>query len=144
MPPVSPAPAILPLVFDTLSGNVRRFVQGVGVLCGAESVALAVARPQEGFVLATYTFGSGEVPASTARFLEQYGHLLRGVVVSGSYHWGERFGRAGDLIAGQYRIPLIARINKAGSAADRETVAGWLRAEAAERGSGRNMYGTLD
>jgi len=119
-------------------------VYGVQALCGAEVTALAAARPQAGFVLATYTFGSGEVPASTARFLALHGHLLRGVVVSGSYHWGERFGRAGDLIAGQYRVPLIARINKAGSAADREAVAGWLRAEATARGSGRSMYGTLD
>ena len=139
----APGPVLLPVVFDSLTGNIRRFVQAVQQRCGTEIAAVPGAAPVQGFVLATYTFGSGQVPESTARFLARHGHLLRGVVVSGSFHWGENFGRAGDLIAAEYGVPLIARINKSGNAADREAVAGWLRAHAAQN-EPRSRYGTLD
>ncbi|MGY2896541.1 class Ib ribonucleoside-diphosphate reductase assembly flavoprotein NrdI [Deinococcus sp. UYEF24] len=137
---------LLPLVFDSLTGNVRRLAHGVQQLCGAEVHEIRGAAPPGGFVLMTYTFGTGEVPASTAQFLALHGHGLRGVVVSGSFHWGERFGRAGDVIAAQYGVPLIARVNKSGNAADRETVAGWLLAQAHTEGqrAKRSFYGTLD
>ena len=67
----------------------------------------------------------------TRRERETNSMLLRGVVVSGSFQWGTTFGRAGDLIAAEYRVPLIARINKSGNAVDRETVAAWLWTEGA-------------
>ena len=120
----------LHLAFESLTGNVRRFVGAVQALHPAQAFDLSAqdkAAPASPFVLLTYTFGRGQVPPRTARFLEAHGHLLRGVVVSGSFHWGEHFGRAGDLIAAEHRVPLIARINKSGSAADREAVAAWLR-----------------
>ncbi|WP_288481902.1 class Ib ribonucleoside-diphosphate reductase assembly flavoprotein NrdI [uncultured Deinococcus sp.] len=118
------------LAFDSLTGNVRRFVGGVQAAlpdCALDAQPVQAAQPTEDFVLFTYTFGTGQVPATTARFLEQHGGRLRGVVSSGSFHWGDNFGRAGDLIAARYGVPLIAKINKGGTAQDRETVAAWLR-----------------
>ena len=64
-----------------------------------------------------------EVPESTARFLERYADGLRGVVSSGSFHWGAHFARAGEQISGRYGVPLVAKLNKSGSEADAQVVA---------------------
>lgn len=82
--------------------------------------------PEEPFLLVTYTFGRGDIPVSTAGFLELHASGLRGVVSSGSFHWGENFALAGDTIAARYNVPLVAKINKSGSEVDRRTVAEWL------------------
>ncbi|GHF94029.1 protein NrdI [Deinococcus piscis] len=119
------------LIFDTLTGNTRRFAHKVADLTGVEVVALADADPRAPYLLLTYTFGSGAVPESTAAFLGQHSHWLRGVVSSGSYHWGESFGRAGDVISAQYRVPYVARVNKSGNAEDVRRVADWLQTHAA-------------
>lgn len=117
------------LIYDSLTGNVRRFAGALAAELGlSEPQPLNAAQPDQGYLLLTYTFGTGEVPGSTRRFLAQHGHLLRGVVSSGSYHWGPNFGRAGDLIAAEYGVPLVGKINKGGTAADREQVAAWIRA----------------
>ena len=121
------------IVFDSMTGNVRRFAAGVQVLVGGPGVFdLRLERPAgdahlSEYLLITYTFGTGDVPATTARFLAQHAAGLRGVVASGSFHWGDNFARAGDHISRQHRVPLVAKINKAGTAADREAVAAWLR-----------------
>ncbi|MFC6618851.1 class Ib ribonucleoside-diphosphate reductase assembly flavoprotein NrdI [Deinococcus radiophilus] len=116
------------LIFDSMTGNTRRFACKVAGLTGLEAVALADADPHQPYLLLTYTFGSGAVPDSTASFLGQHGALMRGVVSSGSFHWGDSFGRAGDMIAAQYGVPYVARVNKSGNAADVQAVADWLGA----------------
>lgn len=114
--------------FESMTGNVRRFLAKVVERVGVELRDLKTApAPTEPFVLMTHTFGRGEVPIQTARFLDAHGALLRGVAVSGSYHWGENFGRAGDVIARQYGVPLIVRVNKSGDDGDAERLAAWLR-----------------
>lgn len=123
------------LVFDSLTGNVRRFATALAREAGGlpvGSVRDAPPAPGEGFLLLTYTFGSGQVPDSTAAFLRLHGGGLRGVVASGSYHWGENFGRAGDRIAAQFGVPLVARLNKGGTAADRAAVLAWLAGQSKE------------
>ena len=77
-------------------------------------------------LLLTYTFGTGEVPKSTDRFLKAHAAGLRGVVASGSYHWGHNFARAADLIAAEYGVPIVAKLNKGGTTADRQEVLRWL------------------
>lgn len=122
---------MLQLIYDSLTGNVRRFAQAVAQDIGEIDVLDARQQaPRHEFLLLTYTFGTGEVPASTQQFLQAHGHLLRGVVSSGSYHWGHNFARAADLIAAEYRVPVVAKLNKGGTAADREWVVAWLRAQA--------------
>lgn len=119
---------MLQLVYDSLTGNVKRFAQALAPELG--EVELLDARqdcPQREFLLLTYTFGTGQVPDSTRRFLQSYGSLLRGVVSSGSYHWGTNFARAADLIATEYRVPVVAKLNKGGTAEDRLLVLDWLR-----------------
>lgn len=117
------------LIFDSLTGNVRRFAQAVAREAGGlhvQSVTDPPPAPDQAYLLLTYTFGQGQVPDRTALFLRAHSAGLRGVVASGSYHWGVNFGRAGDRIAKAYGVPLVARLNKAGSAADRAQVRQWL------------------
>ncbi|MFC6659467.1 class Ib ribonucleoside-diphosphate reductase assembly flavoprotein NrdI [Deinococcus multiflagellatus] len=95
-----------------------------------DGIRMSHGAPAGPYLLLTYTFGQGQVPASTQAFLAQHAAGLRGVVASGSYHWGAHFARAGTLIAAQYGVPLVARLNKGGTAADRAQVTAWLRAQA--------------
>lgn len=120
------------LVYDSLTGNVRRFARQVQQdflsRYGQELCLLDLRQsvPSENYLLLTYTFGTGAVPQTTADFLQQHASGLRGVVASGSFHWGSDFGRAGDVIAQQYGVPFLARLNKSGSEQDREVVLQWL------------------
>lgn len=114
------------ILFDSMTGNVRRFSYRLADTCGVPAFDLRAHAPAGPFLLVTYTFGRGEVPESTARFLERYAGGLRGVVASGSFHWGAHFARAGDEIAGRYGVPLVTKLNKSGSEADAQAVAGWL------------------
>lgn len=127
------------LVYDSLTGNVRRFTRGVQQeflnRYGLELPLLEVQRGAPGgdYLLLTYTFGEGEVPRSTARFLAEHSAGLRAVVASGSFHWGPNFGRAGDIIAHHYSVPFLVRLNKAGNQKDKETVIVWLARELASQ-----------
>lgn len=115
------------LIFDSLTGNVRRFTQQIhSRLVHLDVTELARGTPKGHFLLLTYTFGTGEIPESTKAFLNKHGHFLCGVVASGSYHWGNNFARAADLIAEQYNVPVVAKINKSGQYADLEKVVHWL------------------
>lgn len=123
------------IYYESMTGNVRRLIARVQARVQVRAHDLRFESPHAPYLLFTYTFGRGEVPGQTARFLESHAGLLRGVVVSGSYHWGETFGRAGDHISAQYGVPLVARVNKSGSDADAETVAAWLRERRPEAGA---------
>lgn len=114
------------LAYDSLTGNVRRLARELAGALGTEVVDVRAQAPERTYLLLTYTFGTGQVPDSTRRFLAQHGHLLRGVVSSGSYHWGQNFARAADVIAQTYGVPVVAKVNKGGTAADRARVLAWL------------------
>lgn len=117
------------LIFDSLTGNVRRFTQQIhGRLTHLTMTELARGTPRGDFLLLTYTFGTGEIPESTKVFLNKHSHFLQGVVASGSYHWGKNFALAADLIAEQYNVPIVAKINKVGQCTDLEKVVQWLNA----------------
>lgn len=124
---------MLTLVYDSLTGNVRRFAQGL-----ADELTLPLSRVQDGppageFLLLTYTFGTGEVPAGTRAFLQAHAQGLRGVVSSGSFHWGVHFARAADRIAAEYHVPVVAKLNKGGTGTDHQAVVAWLKAQDTQR-----------
>jgi protein involved in ribonucleotide reduction len=126
---------MLQLVYDSMTGTVKRFTQQLVQELGEVDVIDACQQvPQREFLLLTYTFGTGEVPTSTRQLLNNHAHLLRGVVSSGSFHWGTNFARAADLISAEYHVPIVAKLNKGGTAEDRRSVLSWLR----------RMNGTLD
>lgn len=119
---------MLQLVYDSMTGNVRRFAQSVAQEFGnVDLLDVRQHAPQREFLLLTYTFGTGQVPSSTKNFLLVYGPLLRGVVASGSFHWGTNFARAANLIAAEYHVPIVAKLNKGGTQADLKQVVAWLR-----------------
>lgn len=83
------------LIFDSLTGNVRRLADRVArQVGGVEVLDLRQHTPGADFLLLTYTFHRWTVPDSTQAFLTRHGHRLLGVVASGSYHWGDHFARA--------------------------------------------------
>ncbi|MED4892459.1 MULTISPECIES: class Ib ribonucleoside-diphosphate reductase assembly flavoprotein NrdI [Heyndrickxia] len=106
------------IYYASLTGNVRRFVSKTGLAAEEIQPGLTVTEP---FVLVTYTIGFGEVPPKVSKFLETNGHLLRGVAVSGNRNWGDNYGRAGDIIAEQYGVPLLLKFELAGTENDVKT-----------------------
>lgn len=103
------------IYFASLTGNVRNFMSKTGF--AAEEITPLI-KPTEPFILITYTIGIGEVPEPVATFLDAYGHLLKGVAVSGNRNWGANFGRAGDLISQRYKVPLLLRFELRGTEND--------------------------
>ena len=66
------------VVYASLTGNVRRFVAGLGAPAVAFDAQPAVAEP---FVFITYTIGFGAVPAGVDEWLQANRANLRGIVV---------------------------------------------------------------
>lgn len=84
----------------------------------------AIAGP---FILVTPSFGDAEgkgaVPKAVIRFLNapERRQWLRAVVACGDRNFGITFAQAGDVIARKCQVPLLHRIEMAGTSAD------WLR-----------------
>lgn len=106
------------IYYASLTGNVRRFIEKTKL--PAEEIQPGIFDP-EPFILVTYTIGFGEVPPGVTDFLFDYGDLLRGVAVSGNRNWGDNYGRAGDIIAEQYGVPLLLKFELAGTENDVKT-----------------------
>lgn len=107
------------IVYDSLTGNVQRFVNKLN---GFNTVKLNDnLLVNEPFVLVTYTIGFGEVPKSTAKFLEGNHTFLRGVACSGNMTWGSNYGRSGKLISEKYNVSFLLRFELSGTDKDRET-----------------------
>src|SRR5690606_4312531 len=98
--------------YASLTGNVRRFIGKTGLTAvNIKDEAIAV----EPFVLVTYTIGFGNVPEPVDAWLTQNSELLRGVASSGNRNWGDFYGRAGDIVAETYDVPLLHKFELAGN-----------------------------
>ncbi|ASN68068.1 hypothetical protein 8F11_33 [uncultured Caudovirales phage] len=101
--------------YASMTGNVRRFIAKTGV----DAINIKGAPiPTEPFVLVTYTFGFGDIPAEVDAWLTHNYKLLRGVAVSGNRNWGDNYGLAGDKISHKYGVPLILKFEQAGTPED--------------------------
>ncbi|MGM9922796.1 MAG: class Ib ribonucleoside-diphosphate reductase assembly flavoprotein NrdI [Bacillus sp. (in: firmicutes)] len=105
------------IVYDSLTGNVQRFVNKIRSRSMKITGGLRVKEP---FILVTYTLGFGEVPESTADFLRDNNHYLQGVASSGNKVWGANFAKAGDRISNQYSVPLLLKFELSGTERDVE------------------------
>ncbi len=105
------------VVFDSKTGNVKRFVSKLDVEHVQIQDGLILDQP---FVLITYTTGFGQVPQTTLKFLEDNGELLQGVASSGNTNWGVRYGLAGDQVAEMYSVPLLMKFELSGTKKDVE------------------------
>ncbi|MEV9652526.1 MULTISPECIES: class Ib ribonucleoside-diphosphate reductase assembly flavoprotein NrdI [Bacillus] len=107
------------ITYDTLTGNVQRFVEKItnnkylNVKKITEDTMIT-----EPFIHITYTIGFGEVPKLTQEFIHNNKKLLRGICSSGNKNWGNNFGLAADKIANQYNVPILLKFELAGTDSD--------------------------
>lgn len=108
------------IIFASRTGNVRSIVQKLGL--PAKDLA-KVEKMDEPYLLFTYTDGLGSVPPIVDQFMTANFELCKGIIVSGNRNFGHAFfGRAGDLLAVQYGIPLIEKVEMRGTPANYEAI----------------------
>ena len=105
------------LIYDSLTGNVQRFIDKIGARSVTITDGLIVKEP---YILGTYTVGFGEVPETTANFLKSNYSYLKGVASSGNRNWGSNFGKAGEHISDIFKVPLLLKFELSGTKRDVE------------------------
>lgn len=103
------------IVYDSFTGNVQRFIRKLSYQSVQISDALIMRHP---FILITYTIGFGEVPPSTAKFLENNHQYLLGVASSGNRNWGDNYARSADIISNMYHVPCLLKFELGGMESD--------------------------
>lgn len=82
---------------------------------------------QDDFLLLTYTDGHGTVPAVVEEFLKANVTKLKAVVASGSMaRHADTYCYAGDIIAKEYNVPCILKVDGAGSEEDVRAIKEYL------------------
>ena len=108
------------IIYASRTGNVRYIVQKLGL--PAKDLA-EVVKIDEPYLLFTYTDGLGSVPPIVDQFMTANFELCKGIIVSGNRNFGhDFFGRAGDLLAAQYGIPLIEKVEMRGTPANYKAI----------------------
>lgn len=122
------------IAYASRTGNVRHIFLQLG-LPGIEIRGdTTVGEP---FLLLTYTDGLGEVPPVVEVFMNRNGAYCRGVVASGNRNFGHaHFGRAGDVIAERWNVPLVRKLELRGFPRDYEAIRQFYLERIGE-GSGR-------
>lgn len=105
------------IVFDSKTGNVKRFVSKLGLKSVQITENLVINQP---YILITYTTGVGQVPQSTLMFLERNNQFLMAVATSGNMNWGTRYGLAADHVARMYSVPILMKFELSGTKKDVE------------------------
>lgn len=96
-------------------------VEKLAKMVSEEAVKIESAdlKVNEDFVLFTYTDGNGIVPAIVDKFLKNTHEHLKGVVVSGSMErHADTYCYAGDIIAKEYNVPCLYKVDGAGTQED--------------------------
>lgn len=111
--------------FSSRSGNTARFVEGLGL--PAQRIPISgeeQPNPVEPYVLISPTYADGEgrgaVPKQVIRFLNDPARraLLRGVIACGNRNFGATFALAGTVISQKCNVPVLDRIELAGTETD--------------------------
>ncbi|MBP5835980.1 class 1b ribonucleoside-diphosphate reductase subunit alpha [Candidatus Phytoplasma meliae] len=82
----------------------------------------------EKLFLLTRSVKFGEVSKETKNFLDKNISLVIGVAVSGNKNWGSNYGKAGDIIATTYNIPLVLKFEGSGLQEEKAFLKKWLLA----------------
>lgn len=107
------------VVYDSLTGNVQRFIDKLEMRSIKITPDLIINEP---YVLITYTTGFGEVPKSVNLFLA-YNHTnIKGVIGSGNINWGQHYCGAAEKISKQYNVPLLHKFELSGNKNDIEKI----------------------
>lgn len=106
------------IVFDSFTGNVKRFIEKLDLEAVQIKEGLIVKEP---FVLVTYTTGIGKIPESTAKFLRRGNFInMKAVASSGNRNWIPMFAEAGVKISEQFNVPLLLKFENDGTKSDVE------------------------
>ena len=108
------------VVFASRTGNVQSIVDRLSV--DALEISSGDEAVSEPFLLITQTEGYGDVPMEVESFLNSNGDHLKGVIVSGDQGYGEAFCKAGDVIAEQYNVPCLYKVENDGTDEDIEEI----------------------
>jgi protein involved in ribonucleotide reduction len=103
------------IVYDSKTGNVKRFVNKLEHQCVQLDDSLVLDEP---YVLITYTTGFGQVPTKVSHFLERNHTHLRGVAASGNKNWGQSYGKSADVISDLYNVPVLCKFEMSGTQSD--------------------------
>jgi len=105
------------IVYASRTGNVRSIVENLDLPFVELSEGLVTTSP---YILFTYTDGLGSVPEPVQLFLsiETNQCMLRGVIASGNTNFGESFCKSADIIANEYNVPIIKKIDLRGTSND--------------------------
>lgn len=106
------------IVYDSMTGNVERFVSKLGMRSIKIEPGLLVREP---YILVTYTIGYGSIPKSTTEFLIKNEGYMRAVAASGNKNWGAFYARSGTLISIAYKVPMILAFELSGTQQDVRT-----------------------
>lgn len=105
----------LRILYETMTGNVRRFLAKTGL---PHQPIESVDTVDEPFVLVTNTIGFGQVPETVSHFLRKNGRYLAAVAASGNRNWGQNFAKAADIIAVQFGVQVLCKFELGGTDAD--------------------------
>ena len=112
------------IAFYSMTGNVRRFVNGSDIGDQFELYEIKAANKDEKitepYILVTSTYGFGGVPAPVERFLDVNNEGMQAVASSGNRNWGNNFAKAGEHIQQKYKVPLLMKFELHGTESERE------------------------
>jgi len=116
--------------FSNVSENTKRFVEKLNFKLNRIPVLPADAplMMTEPYVLVVPTYGGGDdessVPKQVIRFLNQKQNrdLIRGVIAAGNTNFGDKYCRAGEIVAMKCQVPLLHRFELLGTPYDVEVV----------------------
>ncbi|WP_139344846.1 class Ib ribonucleoside-diphosphate reductase assembly flavoprotein NrdI [Oceanobacillus sojae] len=109
------------IFYYSLTGNTKAFAERFAE-DGFNSAPIDSVIVPEPFVLLTPTYNFGKVPEEVSDFLTDFSEELQGVIAFGNRNWGEKFANAGDIIAKEYNVPLLRKIELRGTEKDYEVI----------------------
>lgn len=105
------------IYYDSKTGNVQRFMEKIkDERPDWEIIKInpdLEAKEDGHFV--TFTTKIGEVPETTARFLEKNSKYIKSISSSGNMNWGVYFAVAADKIKEKYNIPVCMKFELSGT-----------------------------
>lgn len=112
--------------YASRTGNVESLIRALQI--EALYISDGNERIQEEFILFTYTDGFGDVPYEVENFLKNNKEFLKGVIVSGDQSYGEAYCLAGDVIAKEYAIPCLYKVENEGNDKEKAEILSIIKA----------------
>lgn len=104
--------------YDSLTGMGKNFASRLGY--PTKDIAdYTLEDLNQPLFLITRSVNFGQVPDLTLDFLDDLKDSnnlenLKGVAVTGNKNWGQNYGKAGDIIYKDYKVPLVLKFESMG------------------------------